>query len=185
MAAAAERRSEWGLAARGAQSGRDPTTASFRAALPMMAVGGIGVSRRRTEPPEGLAFRATARRLRFPPKCVRKMWPRKRTKAISATHPLRKASAFRPYALEALLEGVCATHFGGKRWRQLISGTQNGWERCWNHSVAKAVVWRGGAWPPVTDCFEGDTTALGSKEGGTDCMRVLRSRTKQAIGGSE
>ncbi len=26
----------------------------------------------------------------------------------------------------------------------------------------------GGAMPPVTDCFEGDTTALGSKEGGTD-----------------
>ena len=51
-----ERRSEWGLAARGVQSGRGPTTASYRAAMTMIALGGIGVSQRLTEPPEGLAF---------------------------------------------------------------------------------------------------------------------------------
>ena len=60
-----ERRSEWGLAARGAQSGRGPTTASYRVAMTKMALGGIGVSRRRTEPPEDLAFLRQGRR-RFP-----------------------------------------------------------------------------------------------------------------------
>ena len=60
-----ERRSEWGLAARGVQSGRGPTTASYRAVMTKMALGGIGVSRRRTEPPEDLAFLRQGRR-RFP-----------------------------------------------------------------------------------------------------------------------
>ena len=56
LPATAERRPERGLATRGTQSGRDPTTASYRAAMTMMVLGGIEVSRRLTEPPEGLAF---------------------------------------------------------------------------------------------------------------------------------